>query len=149
MTLIELLNADMINAMKNKNKEELSVIRMVRSAMQLEKINKQKELTDEDVVDIIAKQIKLRMDSIAEFKKGNRQDLISQVEEEIKILNKYLPEQLSIEELDNIIDEVFNLINPTSSNDMGKIMKELLPKIKGKADMGKVSSIIKSKLENL
>jgi uncharacterized protein len=149
MTMLEILNADMISAMKDKNKEVLAVVRMVKAAVQLEQINKQKELTDEDVIGIVAKQIKMRLDSIEEFKKGNRGDLIVQVESEIAILNKYLPEQLSDDELTNIIDEVFSIVNPTLSSDMGKIMKELMPKVKGKADMTKVNSIIKEKLENI
>jgi uncharacterized protein len=149
MTLIEVLNADMIKAMKEKNKEDLSVIRMVRAAIQLEQINKQKTLTDEDTLDIIMKQIKLRMDSINEFNKCNRQELIPQVESEIDILNKYLPVQLTEEELEDIINQVFIIVEPKSAADMGKIMKEVMPIVKGKADMGKVNSIIKVKLENL
>lgn len=137
---------DLKEAMKAQDKETLSVIRGIKGAMQLEEINKKHELNDEEMIDVIAKQIKTRKESIVEFEKGNRNDLIEQTNKEIEILSKYMPEQLSIEEVENIIDEAFNVINPTGQSDMGKIMKEVTPKLKGKADMKQVSEIIKQKL---
>ena len=137
---------DLKEAMKAQDKDLLAVIRAVKGAMQLEEINKKHELTDEEVIDVIAKQIKMRKESIVEFEKGNRNDLIEQTTKEIEILNKYMPEQLSKEEVENIIDEAFKVVNPTSSSDMGKIMREVTPKLKGKADMKEVSEIIKSRL---
>lgn len=148
MTLLEQLSKDMIEAMKSKDSFTLGVIRMAKGAIQLESINKKKELSDEDVVSVIAKQIKMRNDSIAEFSKANREDLVIQNKKEIDILSKYMPEQLSGAEVNKIIDEAFEKINPTSSKDMGLIMKEVSPKLKGKADMGKVNAIIKEKLAN-
>lgn len=149
MTLLEQLNKDMIEAMKNKDSFSLGVIRMAKGAIQLEGINKKKELTDEDIVSVISKQIKMRNDSIAEFAKANRVDLVEQNKKEIEILNKYMPEQLSFEEVNKILDEAFTKINPTSSKDMGLIMKEVSPKLKGKADMGQVNAIIKERLANI
>ena len=149
MTLLEQLNKDMIEAMKNKDSFTLGVIRMAKGAIQLEGINKKKELTDEEIVSVLVKQIKIRNDSIIEFTKANRMDLAEQNKKEIEILNKYMPEQLSDEEVNRIIDEAFTKINPTSSKDMGLIMKEVSPKLKGKADMGKVNAIIKEKLANI
>lgn len=149
MTLLEQLNKDMIEAMKNKDSFSLGVIRMAKGAIQLEGINKKKELTDEDIVSVISKQIKMRNDSIAEFAKANRVDLVEQNKKEIEILNKYMPEQLSFEEVNKILDEAFAKINPTSSKDMGLIMKEVSPKLKGKADMGQVNAIIKERLANI
>lgn len=149
MTILERLNSDMKEAMKAKDSFSLSVIRMAKGAIQLEAINKKKELSDDDMVSVISKQIKMRKDSIEEFEKGNRKDLIKQNLKEIEILNKYMPEQLSNEEIIKIIDDVFNTINPTSPKDIGLIMKEISPKLKGKADMGYVNSIIKDKLTNL
>ncbi len=137
---------DLKEAMKAQDKDLLAVIRAVKGAMQLEEISKKHELTDEEVIDVIAKQIKMRKESIVEFEKGNRNDLIEQTTKEIEILNKYMPEQLSKEEVENIIDEAFKVVNPTSSSDMGKIMREVTPKLKGKADMKEVSEIIKSRL---
>jgi uncharacterized protein YqeY len=138
----------MISAMKSHDKETLDVIRMVKGAIQLESINKQKELTDDDIITIIGKQIKMRREAIEEFKKANRTDLISQNESEIAILNKYLPEQLSDEELNKIITEVVNRVGAKEASDIGKVMKELVPLIKGKADMSKVNLIIKEKISN-
>lgn len=149
MTLLEKINNDMITYMKNKDSFSLGVIRMVKGAIQLEKINKKRDLNDEEVITVISKQIKMRNDSIEEFKKANREDLIEQNEKEIAILKTYMPEQLSLEEINKIIDEAFNTVNPTSSKDMGLIMKEVSPKLKGRADMGKVNMIIKDKLANL
>ena len=89
----------------------------------------------------------MRKDSITEFEKGNRKDLIEKTEEEIKVLENYLPEQLSMEEVIKIIDEIMDEVKPESSKDMGKVMKEAQAKLKGKADMKEVSSIIKEKLQ--
>ena len=149
MTLLEQLSKDMVEAMKSKDSFTLGVIRMAKGAIQLEAINKKKDLTDEDVVSVIAKQIKMRNDSVNEFTKAGRTDLVEQNKKEIEILNKYMPEQLSSDEVHKIIDEAFAKINPTSSKDMGLIMKEVSPKLKGKADMSLVNAIIKEKLANL
>ncbi len=146
MNLIEILNDNMKKAMKSHNKRELSVIRMVKASIQLEKINKQKELTDDEVLDIIIKQIKLRQDAIIEFKKANRNDLIDEYEKEIEILNCYLPQQLSDKEVEDMIDLIIGANNFTNSNDLGKIIKEIIPKVKGKYDLSKVNNIIKLKL---
>ena len=149
MTLLEQLSKDMVEAMKSKDSFTLGVIRMAKGAIQLEAINKKKDLTDEDIVSVIAKQIKMRNDSVNEFTKAGRTDLAEQNKKEIEILNKYMPEQLSSDEVHKIIDEAFAKVNPTSSKDMGLIMKEVSPKLKGKADMSMVNAIIKEKLTNL
>ncbi len=148
MTLLDTINNDMKNYMKEKDSFSLGVVRMVKGAIQLESINKKKELTDEEIISVISKQIKMRKDSIVEFEKGNRQDLVEQNKKEIEILNKYMPEQLSTEEINKIIDEAFLLIKPTSSKEQGLIMKEITPKLKGRADMSLVSGIIKDRLNN-
>lgn len=140
---------DIKEAMKAQDKELLSVIRMVKGAMQLEEINLKRELNDDEVISVIQKQIKTRKESIEEFKKANRNDLVEKTSKEVEILNKYMPEQLSNEEINKIIDEAFELIKPTSMKDMGKIMGEINPKIKGKADMSYVSLTIKEKLNNM
>ena len=149
MTLSEKINSDMITYMKNKDSFKLGVIRMVKGAIQLEKINLKRELNDEEVIGVISKQIKMRNDSISEFEKANRTDLVDQYKKEIEVLNEYMPAQLSPEEIDKIIDEAFAKINPEGSKDMGLIMKEVSPKLKGRADMGKVNALIKERLNNL
>lgn len=137
---------DIIKAMKEKNKDKLAVLRSVKGAIQLEEISQKKELSDDGVIGVIAKQIKLRKDSITEFEKGNRQDLIDQANNEINILNEYMPEQLSDEEVDKIIDEAFSTINPSSSSDMGKVMGFLTPKLKGKTDLSLVSKKVRERI---
>lgn len=140
---------DLKNAMKNQDKELLAVIRMVKGAISLEEINKKRELTDDEVIDVISKQIKTRKESIVEFEKGNRNDLVEKTKSEIEILNKYMPEQLSIEEINKEIEKAFEEIKPTGMSDMGKIMGKVTPIFRGKADMSLVSKIIKEKLSNI
>lgn len=149
MTLSEKINKDMVDYMKSKDSFSLGVVRMVKGAIQLEKINLKRELNDDEVISVISKQIKMRNDSINEFAKANRNDLVEQYQKEIELLNKYLPEQLTLEEVNKIIDEAFTKINPTSSKDMGLIMKEVSPKVNGRFDKGQVSTIIKDRLSNL
>ena len=149
MTLLEQINKDMVTSMKNKDSFTLGVIRMAKGAIQLESINQKKELTDDEVVAVLSKQIKIRNDSIAEFSKANRLDLVEQNKQEIEVLNRYMPEQLSTEEVEKIIDEVIAIVKPTSSKDMGLVMKEVTPKVKGRANMAEVSSLIKEKLTNI
>ena len=147
--LAERINNDLKECMKNKDSFKLSVIRMIKGAMQLEKKDPRAELTDDEMIKVISKQIKMRNDAINEFKKADRQDLISQNEKEIEILNSYLPPKLSDEEVNKILDEAFSLVNPTSSKDMGKIMKEVSSKVVGRADMSVVSTLIRDRLNNL
>ena len=149
MTLTEKINNDMITYMKNKDSFSLGVLRMVKGAIQLEKINLKRELNDDEVIAVISKQIKLRNDSINEFEKANRTDLVEQNKKEISILNTYMPPELSTDEVNKIIDEAFDTINPTSSKDMGLVMREVSPKLKGRTDMARVNTIIKEKLSKL
>ena len=135
---------DLVAAMKSQDKETLSVIRMVKGAMQMQELDKKAPLTDDEVIGVIAKEIKTRKESIIEFEKGGRTDLIEKTNKEIEILNKYMPEQLSEDEVMAIIDEAFNTLNPTAS-DMGKVMGYITPKVKGKADLSMVSRIVKGR----
>ena len=146
MTLTERINNDLKEAMKSKDSFRLSVIRMVKGAMQLAKPNPREELTDDDVITVISKQIKMRNDSIKEFEAAGRSDLVEQNKKEIEILNTYMPKQLSEEELTEIIDKVFEEVKPTSQKDMGLIMKNISPLVKGKADMSLVNKLVKERL---
>lgn len=147
--MIGKLEKDMIDSLKNKEKERLTVIREIKAAMKQAQIDQKKEINEELLTEVVSKAIKVRKESIKEFEKGSRQDLIDKTTFEIEVLNEYLPEQLSEEEIRKIIEETFEKINPTSQKDMGKIMGAVTPLLKGKADMGEVSSIIKEKLSNL
>ncbi|MEG1987039.1 MAG: GatB/YqeY domain-containing protein [Bacilli bacterium] len=144
--MLKRLEEDIIAAMKNQDKDKLATLRMVKGALQLEVINKHVEKNDELLISIIVKEIKTRNESVDTFIKGNRQDLVSKTLEEIRLLKGYLPTQLSSDEVEEIIDQVFLLVKPTGVSDMGKIMKEIMPLVKGKADMNLVSRLIKSKL---
>ncbi len=136
---------DLKEAMKTGDKFKLSVIRMLKSALQLEKINKKHELDDNEVIAVIKKQVKSRKDSITEYEKYNKQEEVENLFKEIEVLNVYLPEELSIEEVKKIIDDVFNELNPSSMKDMGNIMKELNKRITN-ADMSLVSAMVKERL---
>lgn len=140
---------DLKQAMKDQNKELLSVIRMVKGAIQMEELKVKHPLNDEEVITILSREIKTRKESIAEFEKGNRTDLVEKTQGEINILQTYMPEQLSEEEVDKIIEKAFEEVNPTMTSDMGKLMGNLTPKLKGKADMSLVSKKVREKLSNL
>ena len=140
---------DLKNAMKNQNKDLLNVVRMVKGAIQLEEISKKRELTDEEVVAVISKQIKTRKETITDLEKSGRTELIKQAEKEISILEKYMPAMMSEDEINKVIEEVFKEVNPTSAQDTGKIMGKISPLLKGKADMSLVNKLVKEKLNNL
>ncbi len=137
---------DMTKAMKEKAKNRLTVIRGIKAAVDKEHIDKKLEITDELVIDVISHQVKLLKDSILEFEKGKREDLIEKAEKEMSILKEYLPTELSKEEVIKIIEDSFSKINPTSMKEMGKVMKEITPLVKGRYDMSKISEMIKEKL---
>ena len=147
--MYENLKNEIVKAMKEKNMMKVQTLRGVKGSVDLEHINKKVEIDDNLVLDILTREIKTRKESIVEFSKGGRDDLIEKTEAEIKLLETYLPEQLTMEELDNIINEVFDSVKPTGAKDMGLIMKELTPLVKGKADMKEVSLKIKERLANL
>jgi len=136
---------DFKNAMKSGDKFTLSVLKMLKSALQMEAINKKHELTDDEIIAVIKKQVKVRKDSISEYQKYNKLDVVESLEQEIKVLDKYLPEEMSEEEIDKVIEEVFTKLNPSSIKDMGGIMKELNALITN-ADMSLVSKKVRERL---
>lgn len=146
MDLVQELDKDIIEAMKAKNSVRLSTLRGVKGAMKLQSIDHKKEINDELLIEVVSKEIKSRNESIKEFEKGNRKDLMEKTQNEIDILSKYLPEQLTEEEIKEIIDSIFTEVNPTGIKEMGKVMGKVTPPVKGKADMGLVSDLIKERL---
>ena len=136
---------DLKNAMKSGDKFQLSVLRMLKSALQLESISKKHELTDDEVMSVIKKQVKTKKDSIIEFQKYNKTAEVEKLEEEIKILDTYLPAEMTEDEIKKVIDEVFRELNPTSMKDMGGVMKKLNEKITN-ADMSLVSKLVRERL---
>ena len=146
MNLFEELKKDMIDAMKAKNKERLTVIRMLKAALDKERIDKKIEITDDVFISILEKQIKMRNDSIEEFKKAGREELVVKTEEELSVLKKYLPEALTLEEVMDIINDAITKVGAVTMKDMGKVMNEVSPVVRGRYDMKEISTIIKSKL---
>ncbi len=142
MPLKEKLMGDLKEAMKSKDKVKKNVVTMVRAAIKQREVDERIELIDADVIDIIAKQIKQKKDSIPDFEKGKRQDLIDLTNEEIKILLEYLPPQLSDEELESIVKEAIETTNAQSKKDLGKFMALIMPKVKGKADGKHINEIV-------
>ncbi|MDD4035889.1 MAG: GatB/YqeY domain-containing protein [Bacilli bacterium] len=145
MILANKIDQDMKDAMRNRDKLALAVIRMVKSDILLAVKDKKEDLTDDEVIDIIGKHIKMRNDSIREFQKANRIDLVEINKKEIEILTKYLPEQLSLEEVETIINDI---INNSESNNLGDIMRQVVPKVKGRADLGLINKLINEKLND-
>ncbi len=143
------IKSDIVSAMKEKDTLKLQTLRGVKGEVDLAHIDKKVEINDELVTDVLSHQIKTRKESIVEFEKGNREDLVNKTNDEINLLLSYLPEQLTEDELVKLIDEVIAKVNPTSPKDMGLVMKEVNPLVKGKADMKVVSTMIKDKLSNL
>jgi len=149
MTLMETIASDLKVAMKNQDKFSLGVYRMLKSALQLEQISAKHDLSDQEVLTIIKKQVKVRKDSILEYETYGRQDLIENLEQEVSILSKYLPEELSEEKIKEEIDQAFSLIQPTSMKDMGRVMKVLTERIGTQADMSYVSTLVKERISKL
>lgn len=147
MSLKERLADELKNAMKNKDQLRKNVITMIRADIKQIEVDKRVELTDEEVIEIISKQAKQRRDSIEEFKKGGREDLVEQAAQEVDVLMEYLPEQLSEEEIETIIKEVIADTGVTSMKDMGKIMATAMPKLKGRTDGKVVNQIVRKILQ--
>lgn len=142
----EQIKKDLETFMRSQDKFSLNVIRMLRSAIQMEEIAKKSVLTDDEVIAVIKRQVKIKKDSIEEYTKYEKFETVSELEKEIEVLSKYLPEEMSDEELNLIIEEVILELKPTSMKEMGMVMKTVSEKVGNAADMSKVSSIVKSKL---
>lgn len=148
--LYDTIMTDIKEAMKSHDKETLSTLRFLKSAIDLFKINNKMDRTespnDDTVIEVVSKQVKTHKESIEEFKKAGRNDLVENLLKEVQVLSKYLPEQLSEDEVRSKIDEVISSVKASSIKDMGKVMKELTPIFKGNADMKLVNTIVKEKL---
>ncbi len=142
----EQIKSDLETYMRAHDKFGLNVIRMLKSAIQLEEISKKSTLSDDEIIAVVKRQVKIKKDSIEEYTKYNKLETVAELNREIEILSKYLPEEMSDEELMKIIDEVIAEVKPTSMKEMGIIMKNVSEKVGNNADMGKVSTIVKSKL---
>lgn len=146
MSVLDQLNQDMKVAMKAKDKAKLKTIRMLKASLQNEKLAKQDDLTEQEELDILAREKKQRLDSLQEFKQAGRDDLVDEVEEELAIVAEYLPEPLSDNEVKEIIQSVIDSVDASGMQDMGKVMGAVMPKVKGRADGNFVSEVVKAKL---
>ncbi len=141
MSLKETLLQDQIQAMKNKESDRLTTLRMVLAAIKNTEIDSKEELDDEKIQGIIATQVKQLKDALKDFETGGRSDLIEKTKTEISLLETYLPEQMSDEELKTIVSETLSQVGASSPADLGKVMGAVMGKVKGKADGNRVRSI--------
>ena len=146
MTLREKVNEDMKAAMKARETEKLGAIRLLQSALKQKEVDERVVLTDDMVLAIIEKMLKQRKDSITQYTAGNRLDLVAKEEFEVGVLAAYMPQQLSEAEVMAILDAVIIETGATSAKDMGKVMNALRPKVAGRADMAKLSGLVKTRL---
>jgi uncharacterized protein YqeY len=146
MGLKEQLNEDMKQAMRAKDKNRLSAIRMVRGAVRDKEINSKVELDDDGVLEVIANQIKKRKDALEQLSKSNRDDLVDAEMEQINTLQAFLPAQLSQDEIEAVVTDAIEELGATSMRDMGRVMGKLVPQLRGKADNSIVSQIVRQKL---
>lgn len=137
---------DIKTAMKAKQKEELSVLRMLTAAIKQREVDERIELTDQDVLVVIEKMIKQRKEALSQYEAAGRADLVSQESFEISILTKYMPEPLSEDEIDHLIEGAISTSGAANIKDMAKVMATLKPTLQGRADMGLVSKKVKDKL---
>jgi uncharacterized protein len=147
MSLLERLNNDMKQALKSKEKDKLSVIRMIKAALQSEAIKLRKqELSEEEELTVLSREMKQRKDSLHEFDKAGRSDLVEKLQQEISVVELYMPKQLSEEEIADIVKQTIVEVDATSKADMGKVMAALMPKVKGKADGALVNKLVQQHL---
>ena len=149
MSIKDLLTEDMKQAMKDKEsgKLRLSVIRMARANIKNIEIDEKRELNDDEVLAVLVKEVKMRQDSLEEFAKAGREELVEQAKQEIAILRKYLPEQLSDEDLRALVEEAVAETGAAGPKDMGKVMAALMPKTRGRADGKRINTMVRELLK--
>ncbi|AUM64364.1 aspartyl-tRNA amidotransferase [Brevibacillus sp. SKDU10] len=146
MSVMEQLNHDMKQAMKDKSVLKLSVIRMVKATIKNEEIKLGRDLSDDEVLTILTRELKQRRDSLHEFEKAGREDLATKTRDELDIILAYMPAQLSEDEIRQIVREAVVAVGATSKKEMGKVMGAIMPKVKGKADGNLVQQIVSEEL---
>ncbi|MEK3991244.1 MULTISPECIES: GatB/YqeY domain-containing protein [Robertmurraya] len=146
MSLLERLNNDMKQAMKNKEKDKLSVIRMVKASLQNEAIKTGQELSGDEELTVLSREVKQRKDSLHEFEKAGRDDLVEKLRTELSYIVEYMPKQLTEEELSDIVKSAILETGASTKAEMGKVMAVLMPKVKGKADGSLVNKLVQQHL---
>ena len=147
MSLLDTLKSDMIKAMKARDKDTLSVVRMLKAAVQNEQIEVGHDLTPDEEIGVLNREYKQRKGSLAEFKKAGRDDLIAKTQAEMKVVENYLPKQLSDEEVKAKVEEIIKQLNASSMKDFGKVMGASMKALKGQADGQLVNKTVKSLLQ--
>ena len=137
---------DMTQAMKDQDKFKLSVLRMLKSALQMEKINLKHDLSDDEATAVIKRQVKQRKDSMSEYEKYGKTEEVDNLKKEIEVLSKYLPEEISEEQINKALDEIFEELKPESMKDMGRVMKEATTRLGAGADGSLISKLVKERL---
>ena len=143
------INQDAKEALKSKDTLTLNVLRMLKSEIRYKEIERGSELSDDDVISVLSTAIKKRKDSIQQFEKGGRDDLASKEKEELAVVTKYMPEQVSEEELSQIISQAISEEGATGASDLGKVMKLVMPKVRGRADGKKINQMVSSQLQSI
>ena len=146
MNLLERLNSDMKLAMKSKEKDKLGVIRMIKAAIQNESIRAGHDLSQEEELTVLSREVKQRKDSLHEFEKAGREDLVEKIRTELKYVELYMPKQLSEEEVSVIVKQAITETGAQAKADMGKVMSAVMPKVKGKADGSLVNKLVQQHL---
>ncbi|WP_280768508.1 GatB/YqeY domain-containing protein [Salipaludibacillus daqingensis] len=146
MNILDQLNQDMKDAMRNRDKQRLSVIRSVKSSLQNDQINKGEELSDDEILTVLNREMNQRKESLYEFEKADRKELVDKTNAEIQLLSEYMPSQLSDEELQLIVTETVEEVGAKSKSDMGKVMGAIMPKVKGRTDGSKVKNFVQQSL---
>lgn len=146
MSLLDSLNKDMVTAMKSHDKATLGTVRMLKAAVANEKINLGHDLTPDEELAVLSRELKQRKDSIKEYEEAGRDDTVAQLKQEIKIVQGYMPEQLSTDEVRAVVSQTITEVGATTKADFGKVMKAVMPKLKGQADGKLVNQLVNEQL---
>lgn len=148
MSLLKQLTSDMVTAMKERDKDTLKVVRMLKAAVQNEQIEVGHDLNETEEVAVMSREYKQRKESLAEFEKADRQDLVEQTKKELAVVEKYLPQQLSADDVKKVVNDTINELGADSMKNFGQVMGAVMPKLKGKADGKLINQTVKEALSN-
>jgi uncharacterized protein YqeY len=146
MGIVDSINKDLISAVKNGDKVSVAVIRMLKSELKYKEIELGRDLTEDDCIAVLSSAAKKRRESIESFARGGRDDLVAREKAELEVVTRYMPEQMSDSQLEELIDNVISEVNASTSADIGPVMKNIMPKIMGRADGRKVNEMVRKKL---
>ena len=143
------IEQDATEALKSRDSLRLSVLRMLKSDIRYKEIEKGSELPEDEVLSVLSSAIKRRKDSIQQFEKGGREDLVSREKDELAVILRYMPEQMTEEELSSIINQTISEENATGPSDLGRVMKQIMSKVRGRADGKRVNQLVSSQLQSI